>query len=159
MAASVPDPVVSFEPEPADAVRAAVFSGLRAYNRRHAEAPDFRPLVLAARTADGTIIGGLVGETGWRWLHIDLLWVIDGHRGRGLGRRLLHSAEDEARARGAGHAYLDTFDFQARPFYEREGYTVFGVQDDFPPGHQRFFMRKDLSVGLHRSLQSDSPRI
>jgi GNAT superfamily N-acetyltransferase len=156
MADSVPDPVVSFEPEPADAVRAAVLAGLRAYNRRHAEAPDFRPLVLAARSADGVIIAGLVGDTGWRWLHIDLLWVIDGHRGRGLGRRLLHAAEDEGRARGAGYAYLDTFDFQARPFYEREGYTVFGVQDDFPPGHQRFFMRKDLSGSLHRSRSSDS---
>ncbi len=148
---------MSIEPEPAETVRAAVLAGLRAYNRRHAEAPDFRPLVLAARSTEGTIIGGLVAETGWRWLHIDLLWVAENHRGRGLGRRLLHSAENEARARGAGHAYLDTFDFQARPFYEREGYTVFGVQDDFPPGHRRFYLRKDLSTGTHRSLSGSPP--
>ena len=47
-------------------------------------------------------------------------------------------------AHGCAHAYLDTFDFQARPFYERLGYTVFGLQDDYPPGHRRFFQRKVL---------------
>ena len=47
-------------------------------------------------------------------------------------------------ARGCAHAYFDTFDFQARPFHGRLGYTVFGVQDDDPPGHRRFFVRKVL---------------
>jgi GNAT superfamily N-acetyltransferase len=138
-------PVISLEPEPAEAVRTAVLAGLVAYNRAHAEAPDFKPLVLTARAADGTLLGGLVGDTGWRWLHVELLWVADSHRGRGLGRRLLRAAEGEAARRGAIHAYLDTFDFQARPFYEREGYQVFGVQEDFPPGHRRFFMQKTLT--------------
>jgi hypothetical protein len=27
----------------------------------------------------------------------------------------------------------------------KHGYTVFGVLDDLPPGHQRFFLRKDLA--------------
>lgn len=49
-----------------------------------------------------------------------------------------------AHNRGVLRVYLDTLDFQARPFYEREGYVVFGVQEDYPPGHQRFYMRKEL---------------
>ena len=42
------------------------------------------------------------------------------------------------------HVDLDTFDFQAKPFYEREGSSVFGVLEDYPPRHTRYFMRKDL---------------
>ena len=133
------------EPEPAEATRALVFSGLREFNRQHAEPPDFRNLTLAARDADGAVIGGLVGETGWRWLHVDLLWVDERHRRRGVGRSLLRAAEVEALHRGCAHVYLDTVDYQARPFYESEGYGVFGVQDDYPPGFRRYFLRKTIA--------------
>lgn len=132
------------EPEPSNVVRAAVLTGLRAFNRRHAESPDFEPLVISARDAAGTIVGGLVGLTGWKWLHVDLLWVDDAHRGMGVGTNILRAAEEEAASRGVRHVDLDTFDFQAKPFYEREGYSVFGILEDYPPGHTRYFMRKDL---------------
>lgn len=137
------DFLISLEPEPAELAHAAILNGLREYNRRYAEAPDFQPLVLAARDGED-IVGGLTGFTGWTWLHVDLLWVADEYRGKGLGRRLLRAAEQEAHLRGARQAYLDTFDFQARPFYEREGYTLFGTLDGYPPGHSRFFMRKEI---------------
>ncbi len=140
--------LVAVEAEPAVATRHAVLGGLRAFNRRNAEAPDFQPLTIAARDAEGRLVGGLVGECGWRWLHVDLLWVADEHRGRGVGRALLDLAEREAAARGCHHVYLDTFDFQARPFYERQGYVVFGVQEDYPPGHSRFYLRKTLGETL-----------
>jgi hypothetical protein len=45
------------------------------------------------------------------------------------------------------HAWLETYSFQARPFYERHGYTVFGVLDNHPIGHQRYFMQKALTLG------------
>jgi GNAT superfamily N-acetyltransferase len=139
------DIAITIEQEPAEAVRAEVFSGLRSYNRQHAVAPDFRPLTLAARSAAGELVGGLAGDTGWSWLHVDLLWISEQHRGMGIGRALLRKAESEALTRGCLHAYLDTFDYQARPFYEREGYLVFGVQEDYPPGHERYFLRKTLA--------------
>jgi GNAT superfamily N-acetyltransferase len=136
--------VVTLEPEPADEVRGAAWAGLGTHNRVHVDPPDFQSLVLAARDRDGQIVGALAGETAWQWLHVVSLWVDEAHRGRGLGRRLLRTAEDEARKRGVLRVYLDTLDFQARPFYEREGYVVFAVQEDYPPGHQRFYMRKEL---------------
>ena len=149
---SIDGVVITLEPEPAEAARAAVLDGLRRHNRQHAVPPDFRPLTLAARNASGELLGGLVGESGWSWLHIDLLWIAVPHRGRGLGRALLRAAEQEALERGCQFAYLDTFDFQARPFYEREGYTVFVVQEDYPPGHKRYYLRKAL-------IRSDSAPI
>ncbi|NTU64122.1 MAG: GNAT family N-acetyltransferase [Chloroflexi bacterium] len=76
--------------------------------------------------------------------YIDLLWLKEELRGRGYGHRLLMLAEDEARQRGATHAYMDTFSFQAPDFYQRHGYQVFGELKDFPHGHQRYFLTKQL---------------
>ena len=55
-------------------------------------------------------------------------------------------AEAEARARGCVGAWLDTFGFQARPFYEALGYAVFGALEDQPPGHRRYVLMKRLDV-------------
>ena len=127
-----------------DRVRESVLQQLRAFNRRRAEAPDFQPISLGVHDGD-ELVGGLVGEIGWEWLFVELLWISEAYRGRGLGTKLIEAAEREATRRGARHAYLDTFDFQARPFYEHQGYKVFGTLDDYPPGHQRFFLMKDLA--------------
>lgn len=58
--------------------------------------------------------------------------------------RNLTLAEHEARQRGAKNAYLDTFSFQALNFYKRHGYQVFGELPNLPPGHQRYFLTKQL---------------
>lgn len=93
---------------------------------------------------DQEIVGGVIGATYWDWFHLDLMWVKDKLRGRGYGHRLLTAAEEEARRRGARNAYLDTFSFQAPGFYRRRGYRVFGELADFPPGHRRYFLSKEL---------------
>jgi len=67
-------------------------------------------------------------------------------RSRGLGAELLRRAEVEARARGCVGAHLDTYGFQARGFYEKQGYAVFGALPDCPPGHARFFLSKRLDA-------------
>jgi GNAT superfamily N-acetyltransferase len=91
-----------------------------------------------------TLVGGLVGETGWQWLSIRLLWVDPAHRGAGHGRRLLAAAEAEARRRGCEHARVNTFSFQAVGFYEGCGWRRVLTLDDFPRGHQRLFYVKPL---------------
>ena len=106
--------------------------------------PEHRLLYIALRDDHGTILGGLNGATFRGWLHVDNLVVHETKRGQGYGSALLTAAEDEARNRGCHSAYLDTFSFQARPFYERHGYVVFGTLDDFPTGHQRFWLTKRL---------------
>jgi GNAT superfamily N-acetyltransferase len=85
-----------------------------------------------------------VGGTYWGWLYVEILWLDARARGRGLGARLMAMAEQEAQRRGCRGAHLDTMSFQALPFYERMGYTVFGVLEDLPPGHRRYFLKKKL---------------
>jgi GNAT superfamily N-acetyltransferase len=126
---------------PPDAACDVLLQGLRALNAPVLGPSDSRPLAVFAR-AGGEIQGGLSGATGRGLLHVDLLWVQPERRKEGLGSKLLLAAEAEARARGCNGVWLDTFDFQARPFYERHGYAVFGELGGFANGHARFFMSK-----------------
>jgi GNAT superfamily N-acetyltransferase len=122
----------------------AVITGLRAYNASKAGTAEYAEWGVYVRDSGGAIKGGLLAETGRGWLHISILWLDESLRGQGLGTRLMEIAETEARQRDCHHVYLDTFDYQARPFYESLGYTVFGTLEDYPLGHQRFFLQKRL---------------
>jgi len=129
----------------ADAIQ-AVEDALTAYNRAHAPEDAFQPLHIVVRDPRGHIVGGLLGATYWGWLVVETLWVVEGLRGGGYGRALLGMAEREAVQRGCHHAHLSTMSFQARPFYEQAGYTVFGTLHDLPQGHDRYFMHKALNT-------------
>lgn len=126
-------------PEDYDVIR----QGLIAFNLNYLGPADFRRLGVFSRV-DGQVVGGLVAETLRGILRIDLLWVAEERRKEGLGSRLLTAAEDEARRRACTTAFVDTFDFQARPFYERHGYRVFGELGGHPNGHKTFFLSKTL---------------
>jgi GNAT superfamily N-acetyltransferase len=101
-------------------------------------------LTIGARDADKKIIGGLVAnlQPGWKWMHVHRLWVTESHRRAGIGRLLLEAAEKEAQTAGCLHVAVDTFEFQAREFYEKQGYSVYAVQEDYPAGHRKFLLRK-----------------
>jgi predicted GNAT family N-acyltransferase len=61
---------------------------------------------------------------------IQRMAVVDDARGKGVGVALLRFLEDEARVRGAERFTLDA-QVQARPFYEKAGYSAFGsIFDD-----------------------------
>ena len=80
----------------------------------------------------------------WGMLYVDVLVVEENHRGGQLGSLLLSKVEAEAKAIGASLSHLDTFDFQAKDFYLKQGYEIFGVLEDCPPGHKRYYMKKVL---------------
>jgi GNAT superfamily N-acetyltransferase len=125
--------------------RLAIGRGLGAYNRQQTQTHDYRLLAVLLRNTEGEIVGGLWGNTAYGWLFVELLFVPEGLRGRRIGTDLMQRAEAEARSRGCHSAWLDTFQFQARGFYERNGYSCFGELEDFPRGHARYFMKKTLS--------------
>ena len=126
--------------------RHRIIEGLVAFNDERAGSASHLQLAVVARRGGDEIVGGLLAHTNWNWLFIAQLWVTDAARGQGIGARLLRAAESEAVRRGCRHAHVDTFSFQARPFYERQGYSVFGELADYPLGHTRYFLQKrDLS--------------
>jgi GNAT superfamily N-acetyltransferase len=137
--------VVEEDPEPAQVQVLA--DGLSAHALPIVGRPGFRPIAVFARDQRGRIVGGIAATVNWQWLSINLVWVDEPLRGTGLGHRLLEAIEAAGRARGCTHAHLDTFSYQARPFYEKHGYELFATLDDYPEGHQRFFLRKKLYDG------------
>ena len=130
--------------EPAD--EACVVRGLLAFNEARLGPSGEQPVRFVARDSAGTVIGGILGHTRWGWLYIAKLWVDERARGRGLGTRLMEAAEDLARSRGCSDVSLDTFDYQARPFYERLGYELFGTLEGYPPGSRQYYLRKRLGT-------------
>src|SRR3954465_15305037 len=97
---------------------AAVQAGLRAFNVARIGPPVEEPVQIFLRDDAGHVVGGLLGHIRWRWLYVAKLWIADEHRSAGYGAALMAAAESHAHARGCLGAYLDTFEYQARPFYE-----------------------------------------
>ena len=104
-----------------------------------------RLLVIPIHDAGGSIAGGLWAHTLFGWLHIEMMVVPEALRFRGLGSALLAAAEAEARQRGCLGAIVDTFSFQAGPFYRKMGFHKYAVLEDCPRGHQRLFFKKRLT--------------
>lgn len=139
-------PKIELTDKPAAEVREAIIQGLGAFNEAAVPGTAMRVLaVVLSDPATGAPVGGLWGRTGGSWMFVELLFVPEALRRRGWGRKLMTLAEDEAKARGCIGAWLDTFSFQARGFYERLGYEVFGTIENFPPGHARHFLKKGLA--------------
>jgi GNAT superfamily N-acetyltransferase len=135
---------LSIETEPASQDIEALGRGLNEHALPTTGAPGFRPLAVFARNESGALVGGVYGQVNWTWLHISLFWISAERRRQGVGSKLLGAIEAAAAARGCTGAHLDTFSYQARPFYERHGYRVFAILEEYPPGHQRVFMQKPL---------------
>ncbi|HEY7728741.1 MAG TPA: GNAT family N-acetyltransferase, partial [Candidatus Eisenbacteria bacterium] len=83
---------------------AVVLEGLRRFNERHAGASHRARLAVFLRDPGGRVVGGLVGETAWRWLYVDAFWIDEPVRGKGYGRAVLRAAEARARQRGCRNA-------------------------------------------------------
>jgi len=140
-------PDVDDTPDP-DAFR-AIYQALDASTTGRLGPARARLLILPLRNEHGAVTGGLWGHTLFRWLSIEMLFVPDALRGQGIGSRLIASAETEAKARGCIGAVVDTFSFQAESFYSRLGYSVFGILDDYPPGHRRIYLQKHFYLQTH----------
>ncbi|WP_336492066.1 GNAT family N-acetyltransferase [Methylobacterium nigriterrae] len=135
---------ITIPENPSEADRDAIIAPLRAYNIAHAGDPRIRPVAILLTDEHGTHIGGLWGKCVYDWLFVELLAVPEEYRGGSYGKTLMSEAEGIARANGCTGVWLDTYEFQARGFYEKLGFEVFGMLEDHPIGQKRFFLHKRL---------------
>lgn len=97
--------------------------------------------------SNGKIIAGCDGYIyAWGAMYIDDMWVEEKYRREGLGSQALQAVEKVAEARGCHLIWLGTWDFQARPYYEKHGYTVFSTMHDCPVGHTDYNLFKRLDI-------------
>ena len=94
---------------------------------------------------DGNIIAGCTGYIfHWGCMYVDDMWVDEKYRRQGLGSIALQAVEAVAESKGCHLIMLGTWDFQAKPYYQKHGYEVFSTLKDCPAGHEDYQLAKRL---------------
>jgi len=107
--------------------------------------PSFISINRVIKDLNGEIVAGINSLLYcWNCLYVDVLWVKEQYRKEGYGSVLLNEVEKIAKEKGCNLIHLDTFDFQAKDFYLKHGYEIFGVLDDCPMEHKRYYMKKNI---------------
>ncbi|HRE60790.1 MAG TPA: GNAT family N-acetyltransferase [Micropepsaceae bacterium] len=135
---------IRLEPKPLAKAKKVIGNLLDAYNRKF-EKYDNSEFVISLRDGAGKVRGGFYVVCYYDAAFIKWVAIDEAFRGAGLGRELMAAAEKEARKRGAKMIWLDTFSYQARPFYEKLGFRTFGTLKYPRKGLSRAFMVKKLA--------------
>ncbi|MES2152521.1 MAG: GNAT family N-acetyltransferase [Pseudomonadota bacterium] len=137
---------IVLEAEPNSGDIQFLVKGLTEFNASHTNGDKPHYLLATVRNDDGLLVGGLLGATYLGWLQVQVVWLDERLRGQGYGSALMALAEEEAVRRGCAQSFVETLSFQALPFYEKYGYTVFSRLADFPPGGARYALTKKLDA-------------
>ena len=93
---------------------------------------------------DGNLIAGISGMAGdWNACSVDVLWVEEPYRRKGLGSCLLKEIEEEAKKCGTYIMLADAEDWCV-DFFKKNGYTIRGTLEDYPKGHSGFELEKRI---------------
>ena len=125
-----------------------IVDGINKYNlsKVPAIADIWTRLEFVAKDENGIEIGGILAGIGyWNGLEINILWVKEEYRKKGVGTKILKYTEKIAIEKGVKISMLDTFEFQAEKFYLKNGYKPIGEMKGFPEGHRRIYFSKKLS--------------
>ena len=106
---------------------------------------DYKSKAINLYAYDGKeIIGGILCECKYHWLYVDSLYVDERMRGKDIGTKLLQEAEKYAKEHNLRGLHVKTFDFQAKPFYEKCGFEVCGCIENMPPGSKMWILKKEV---------------
>jgi len=123
----------------------ALWRRMREFNYRIVgKYPEGQNVWLNAKDRQGNFLGGFRGEIFFQWLFVNILFVEESHRRKGIGARLLAGGEAHARKLGAIRCRLETFDWQAPAFYPKHGYREVTKIPDYYQGHSISLMVKAL---------------
>lgn len=93
---------------------------------------------------DNKLIGGAIGFIEYNWYFLDLLYVNEEYRGKNVGTNLIKKIEEFAIKEHLIGVRMETWDFQARGFYEKNGYIVFAEIKNCPPGTIDYYLKKEF---------------
>lgn len=127
---------------PADFDIKEIIEQLIQFNRQYIESDKREPLAIWCRDEAGKKIAGITGNTFGKWLEIKYLWVDQSMRGQRVGTEILERMIAAGKSRGCSHFLVDTYDFQARPFYEKNGFENVFTLDEYPLTGKRHYLVK-----------------
>ena len=70
---------IEYVDKPEESAWGIIGRGVSTYNIQQTGDDKFQRLCFVLQTPDQEIVGGVLGEIYWDWIHIDLLWVKDGN--------------------------------------------------------------------------------
>ena len=105
---------------------------------------DKAPVSLYFKNENHDIVAGLTGRTQWGALVIEILWVHQDYRGQSLGERLINRATEVALQQSCQNMVVETMGFQAKDFYLKQGFEIFGVVDHSEPAFCCYYLKKML---------------
>jgi GNAT superfamily N-acetyltransferase len=135
---------------PADEELDLIKLKVKNYNREQTGYKSYSTYMLKYDNSNGQLIGGIIFDIRGEWMDIDFLFIEEAERKHGIGSMLLEDAELFAKAKGCKKVFLNTFSFQARPFYQKHGYHVVYVQEYEPGKTCRYYMEKKFLTGKGR---------
>lgn len=126
---------------------AFVWEKIREFNRLTGpmlKFPPYEPFGILARDQNNSIVAGIITRLYLKAMFVEVFWIDEQYRRKGIGSELLNTAENYAKNAGCTFVHLDTFSFQAIGFYKKCGYSVFAVIDDYPDDIKRYYLKKSL---------------
>lgn len=127
-----------------------ISEGIKSYNQKFLpDAVVFEKdtkFAVFAKSDSGEVQGGIRAVAFWNYCIIELLWLSENMRGLGIGRKLMEAAESYAAKQGFQYIRTETLSFQARPFYEKLGFNVYGELPDYPEGHTTYCLVKKYKI-------------
>lgn len=137
-----------FVRESSDKESDLIINNLVEYNLSQVPLKQAREFIWINRVIEdinGEIVAGILSKMYcWNCLYVDCLWVKEEQRKAGLGSKLLKEIEKVAKDKECHLIHLDTFDFQAKDFYLKHGYEIFGILDECPQEHKRYYLKKRI---------------
>ena len=139
---------ITTEVQPNEQDLKTISQGIQTFNQQHL--PDdvvFEKdtnFAVFARNEQQQVIGGIRAVAFWNYCIIELLWLDEKARGLSIGSKLIAATEAFAKENGFNHIRTETLDFQAKGFYEKQGFSVFGSLPDYPVGHTTYCLVKSL---------------
>lgn len=118
---------------------------IKEINWQNWEVKERLSLAVSVKNDSGDVVAGAAARTFGDWLLLDTLWVCDSLRGQNVGSQILKAVEEAGRKRGCKKCFLETLHFHAKPFYEKHGYHVEWVQENYPKIGCQYFMVKELT--------------
>ncbi len=90
------------------------------------------------------VIGGAIGWIQYQWYFLDQLWINEKYRKQKIGSKIMKEIEAVAQENQCIGIRTETWSFQARGFYEKNGFEVYAQLNDSPPGVIEYFLKKIL---------------
>ena len=90
-------------------------------------------------------IGGVTGKiSDLDYLHISLLQVEEAYRGKNIGTKLVQKMEEYAKKKNLSGVTINTLSYQAKGFYLKLGYTIYGEFTDKKTSVSKYFFIKQF---------------